>query len=277
MTSRYAVFGNPIGHSKSPAIFRAFARQTGEALAYDALLAPIDGFAAAIARFRAEGGNGCNVTIPFKVEACALATERSERARLAGAANWLRFDGGRILADNVDGIGLVRDLQQNLGVQLQGARVLILGGGGAVRGCVLPILEQRPAALVIANRTAEKAKAICAEIQAAIGARPALEAGGLDLLGDRSFDLVLNATAASLGGELPQVPASAFAEGCLAYDMVYGKKLTPFLKLAQVSGATRIADGVGMLVEQAAEGFLLWRGKRPATREVIASLLVPLE
>ena len=272
MTDRYAVIGHPISHSKSPLIHTAFAQQTGQDIAYTALEGPLDGFAGAVHAFRDAGGRGMNVTAPFKLQAFDLATDRLERAELAGATNALKFEGDRILADNFDGVGLVHDIQRNLGVALAGQRVLLLGAGGAVRGALLPFLAERPAELVIANRTAEKAVALAAAFSA-----PGRTTGcGLgDLAGER-FDVVLNATSASLKAELPAVPASVFGGAALAYELVYGKGLTPFLRLAQNAGVPRLADGVGMLVEQAAEAFVWWRGVRPETAPVIARMTVPL-
>lgn len=272
MTDRYAVIGNPISHSKSPLIHTAFAQQTAQDMAYTALEGPLDGFAAAVHAFRDAGGRGMNVTAPFKLQAFDLATDRLERAELAGATNALKFEGDRILADNFDGVGLVNDLQHNLGVALAGQRVLLLGAGGAVRGALLPFLAQQPAELVIANRTAEKATALAA----AFAARGRVTGCGFsDLAGER-FDVVLNATSASLKAELPAVPLSVFTEATLAYELVYGKGLTPFLRLARNAGVPRLADGVGMLVEQAAEAFVWWRGVRPDTAPVIARMTVPL-
>jgi shikimate dehydrogenase len=273
MTDRYAVFGNPARHSKSPMIHGAYALATGQDMTYEVIEPPVDGFAAAVHAFRAAGGRGGNVTMPFKLEAFALATDRSERARLAGAANALRFEGDRIEAENFDGVGLVNDIQRNLGFALAGRRVLLLGAGGAARGLLLPFLEQNPALLVIANRTVAKAKAL-SEAFARFGN---LVAGGYPDLGNQAFDLVVNATSASMHAELPPISRAAFAPGALAYDLVYGKGLTPFLRLARDAGAGRFADGVGMLVEQAAEGFAWWRGVRPETRPLIERLTVPLK
>lgn len=272
MTDRYALFGNPATHSKSPLIHGAYARATGQDLTYEVIEAPLDGFAAAVSAFRAAGGRGANVTMPFKLEAFALATDLSDRARLAGAVNALKFDGAGIHADNFDGLGLVTDIERNLGFPVRGRRVLLLGSGGAARGALLPILGKQPAQLVIANRTVAKATAL-GEQFARYGN---LVAGGYPELGDRAFDLVINATSASMRGELPPVTHAAFDKGCLAYDLVYGRGLTPFLALARDSGAGRLADGVGMLVEQAAEAFAWWRGVRPETRAMIDAISVPL-
>ena len=274
MTDHYAVIGNPINHTKSPLIHGLFAQTTGQDMVYTALLGTPGAFAQEVAAFREAGGRGMNVTVPFKLDAFACATEPSERARVAGAVNALKFDGDRILADNFDGIGLTRDVTHNLGVPLANKRVLILGAGGATRGMVAPFLAEQPASLVIANRTAATAHALVAGVLAHSPASPISACGFADLTG--SFDVVFNATSASLHADLPPVPTSAFAPGCLAYELAYGKGLTPFLKLAQQAGVTQLADGVGMLVEQAAEAFEWWRGVRPDTRPVIAQLTVPL-
>jgi shikimate dehydrogenase len=273
MSDRYALLGNPVGHSKSPRIHGAFAAQTGEDMTYELIEAPVDGFRAAVDAFRAAGGRGINVTLPFKVEAFEYATERNERARLAGAANCMKFEGGRAIAENFDGIGLVNDIQRNLGFAMRGKRVLMMGAGGAARGAMMPFLEQRPAFLRVANRTVSKAIALGEQF----GSHGSLATGGYPDIGSEAFDVVVNATSASLRGELPPVPASAFAPGCLAYDLVYGKGLTPFLRLAREAGTRRVADGVGMLVEQAAEAWVWWRGVRPRTDAMIAEMSVPLE
>jgi shikimate dehydrogenase len=274
MTDRYAVIGNPINHTKSPLIHGLFAQTTGQDMVYTALLGTPGAFAQDVAAFREAGGRGMNVTVPFKMDAFACATEPSERARMAGAVNALKFEGDRILAENFDGIGLTRDVTHNLGVPLTGKRILILGAGGATRGMVMPFLAERPAALVIANRTLATAQALVAEVWAQVPGCPLTACGYANVSGE--FDLVFNATSASLHADLPPVPTSAFAPGCLAYELAYGKGLTPFLKLAQQAGVTQLADGVGMLVEQAAEAFEWWRGVRPDTRPVIAQLTVPL-
>lgn len=273
MTDLYAVIGNPVAHSKSPLIHAEFARQTGQALSYQAILAPLDGFAAAVAEFRARGGKGMNVTLPFKLEAFRLATVRTERAALAGAVNTLKFSGDSIVGDNTDGAGLVRDVHGNLGVMLRDRRILLMGAGGAARGVMLPLLEQRPALLAIANRTVGKAAALRNEF----GKHGNVIAGDYASLAGSSFDLVVNATSASLADQLPPVPDGIFAPGALAYDMMYGEGLTPFLKFAREHGAGRVADGIGMLVEQAAESFFVWRGVRPDTVPVIQMLKVRSE
>ncbi|MDH4050182.1 MAG: shikimate dehydrogenase [Rubrivivax sp.] len=272
MTDRYAVIGHPISHSKSPLIHGAFAKQCGQDIEYTAIDAPLDGFAKTVHDFRAGGGRGANVTMPFKVQAFEMATDRLERARLAGATNVLKFEGDRIACDNFDGVGIVNDIQRNLGMALAGRRVLMLGAGGAARGALQPFLAQRPAALVIANRDVGKAQGLAREF-AVHGKLSAC--GYADLAGER-FDVVVNATSASLTAEVPPVPPSVFGADSLAYEMVYGKGLTPFLRLARDHGVTRLADGVGMLVEQAAEAFLWWRGVRPETQQMIRAITVPL-
>jgi shikimate dehydrogenase len=260
---RYAVVGNPIGHSKSPRIHALFAAQTGQNMTYEALLAPLDGFAATVCNFVAAGGRGMNVTVPFKEEAFRLATHLSERARAAGAVNTLSFAGSEILGDNTDGAGLVRDITGNMGRTIAGKRVLLLGAGGAARGVILPMLAEQPTALAIANRTVDTARGLATDF-------PGTTGGGFEALAGQSFDLVINATSAGLEDtELP-LPAGLFASGCLAYDMVYGKT-TPFLRQAAAAGATT-TDGLGMLVEQAAEAFLVWRGLRPATQAILEEL-----
>ncbi|GKY86355.1 shikimate dehydrogenase [Sinisalibacter aestuarii] len=272
MTDRYAVFGSPLGHTKSPFIHSAFAAQFGEDMSYEAVEAPVDGFEAAVRAFIAAGGKGINVTVPFKVRAEAMADEALEAANICGASNCLKFEDGRIIADNFDGVGLVRDIEDNLGVELKGKRVLFAGAGGATRGALGPFLEAGVAGICIANRTVEKAE----EVAHLLGPRGSIHACGYDAIG-QGFDVVLNATSASLTGALPPLPAVAFEGAELAYEMVYGKGKTPFLALAENSGAEQIADGVGMLVEQAAEAFQWWRGKRPNTRPVIEDLTIPLE
>lgn len=269
---RYAVIGNPIAHSKSPFIHTAFARQTGQALCYEALLAPSDGFAASVAAFRQAGGRGLNVTVPFKLDAFALATRHSPRATAAGAVNTLAFgDDGEIFGDNTDGAGLVRDLQIHLACPLAGQRILLLGAGGAARGALLPLLAQAPAMLTLANRTAAKAAALAEAFQPQAQAT-ALRASTFEALHGEVFDLVINATSASLNDDAPPLPAGLYAAGSLAYDMMYGAAPTAFMRAAAQAGAARQADGLGMLVEQAAESFALWRGVRPDSAPVLAEL-----
>ena len=268
---RYAVIGNPISHSKSPAIHAAFAAQTGQSLTYEALLGPLDAFAATVAEFRSAGGRGMNVTVPFKLEAFALAQRHSPRAQAAGAVNTLVFDHDGIFGDNTDGAGLVRDLTHNLDCPLGGRRILLLGAGGAARGVLLPLLAERPVQLTLANRTVARAEALVADFAARTPGAPLDACGFADLAG-RQFDAVINATAASLADEAPPLPPGLYAAGALAYDMMYGRGDTPFLAAARNDGAARLTDGLGMLVEQAAESFLLWRGVRPVTAAVLAHL-----
>jgi len=272
---RYAVIGNPISQSKSPLIHTQFAQASGQNMVYTAIEGPLGQFAATVDAFRADGGKGLNVTVPFKLDACAYATDLSERARAAGAANAMKFEGDRAWAENFDGIGLVRDIIDNLGHALHGRRVLLLGAGGATRGAILPILQTSPACLFVANRTVAKAQELVAQFHQQ-GASNALAGGGYTDLGGEAFDVVINATSASLSAELPPLPASALQADGLCYDMVYGKGLTPFLKFAQQQGVRHLADGVGMLVEQAAEAFAWWRGVRPGTRDMIQRISVPL-
>jgi len=270
---RYCVFGNPIAHSKSPDIHAAYAAQTGHAVQYEKRLAPVDGFAAAVPAFIAEGGRGANVTVPFKLEAVKVANALTIRAQAAGAGNTLHFPEDGIIGDNTDGAGLVADIVGNAGMQIGGRRVLLLGAGGAARGVVLPILEHRPAQLVIANRTVATAQALAAQFAALGGDGVVSACGYLEI--DGAFDLVINATAASLSAALPPVPATVFAPGALALDMMYGKEPTVFLQFAASHGAA-VRDGLGMLVEQAAEAFAMWRGVHPDTAPVLQSLRAQL-
>jgi shikimate dehydrogenase len=264
MSDRYAVIGHPVAHSKSPWIHAEFARQTGQDIDYGRLEAPLDGFERAVDEFRTAGGCGANVTLPFKERAfryCRGAV--TERARAVEVVNTLVFAQGAVRGDNTDGVGLLRDLTVNLRRPIGGARVLLMGAGGVAQGVLAPLLEAGPRRLVVVNRTADKARALAQRYGAAAG-------GGFDELGDEPFDLVINATAAGLGGEAPPLPSSAFAPAALAYDMVYGRD-TPFLARARAAGAAA-HDGSGMLVEQAAESFFAWRGVRPDTAPVLAAL-----
>jgi len=263
MNDRYAVIGNPVAHSKSPWIHAEFARATGQYIEYGRIEAPLAAFARTVAAFRAAGGRGCNVTLPFKAEAFALASDPTPRALAARAANTLRFDDEEVAADNTDGAGLVNDLERNLRRPIAGRRVLLMGAGGAAQGVLGPLLEARPAALLIANRTAAKARELAARF-------PGSRGGGYDAIVGEAFDLVINATSAGLAGEAAPLPAGVFAPGALAYDMVYGRD-TPFLAAARAAGVAA-SDGLGMLVEQAAESFFFWRGVRPETRAVLAAL-----
>lgn len=268
---RYAVIGNPVAHSKSPEIHAWFAAQTAQDLIYERLLAPMEGFADTVRAFIHGGGRGANVTVPFKLEAYALANVLSERAQAAGAVNTLSFDSDRIVGDNTDGVGLVTDIVSNAGMVLRGKRVLLLGAGGAARGVVLPLLSEHPAQLMIANRTKSKALDLAAHFS---NRQNNLKAAAFSELNE-PFDIIINATSASLADEVPAIPISLFNDRVFAYDMMYGAQLTSFLRLASSRGATP-RDGLGMLVEQAAESFFVWRGLRPATAPVYARLRASL-
>jgi shikimate dehydrogenase len=274
MTDRYAVIGNPIGHTKSPMIQMAFAEQAGQDMNYTAILGTPGGFGGDVDAFRKAGGRGLNVTAPSKLDAFRYATKLQQGAELAGAVNCLSFDGDEATGANFDGVGLTRDIQRNLGVAMKGKRVLLLGAGGAARGALLPFLEQQPAELVLVNRTVAKANALGKQFA---GYGTLVTTGYEELAQERGqYDVVVNATSASLHDELPPVPPSLFGYGCLAYELLYGKGLTPFLRLAKDAGVQRVADGVGMLVEQAAEAFEWWRGVRLDTGPMIKRLTVPL-
>ncbi|MBK8455284.1 MAG: shikimate dehydrogenase [Thiofilum sp.] len=269
----YAVIGNPVQHSKSPQIHTLFAQQTAQALQYDKLLAPFDAFTATVQSFRAAGGKGCNVTVPFKQEAWTLATERSAYAERAGAVNTLSFHAdGSIWGANTDGIGLVRDLMQNQGLVLKQKRILILGAGGAVRGVLQPLLEQQPAELVIANRTVSKAH----ELAQAFADLGQVSGCSFEAVIGR-FDVIINGTSASLQGELPPIPTTCINAETFCYDMMYSAKPTVFMQWAAEQGANQVVDGLGMLVEQAAEAFYIWRGVRPETQPVLQQLMMELK
>ena len=272
MPDRYAVFGNPIAHSKSPQIHAEFARLTNQDLTYERLLAPLDGFAAAVHAERARGLCGCNVTLPFKTEAFGLATLHTNRAALAGAVNTLKFEGDEIIGDNTDGAGLVADLVGNLGIELGGKRILILGAGGATLGVMQPLLASRPEALVIANRTVSRARDLArgfAPVAAKYAVKTLTGCGFSGIAGD--FQVVINATSAALKGDALPVSAQIFAKDAIAFDMVYGQPDSAFFALANSAGA-RTRDGLGMLIEQAAESFLTWRGVRPPTASLFCLL-----
>ena len=277
MTGRYAVIGNPISQSKSPFIHMKFAELTGQYIDYTKIEGPLGGFREAAEAFRTAGGSGMNVTTPFKLDAIDYATDLTEQARLAGAVNALKFEGEKIFAQNFDGIGLVGDIVRNQGFPMAGRRILLLGEGGAARGAILPFLKEEPAQLLIVNRTVSKAKELFEQLSPFAGSCE-FSYGSYPELADcpEKFDMVINATSASLRGELPPVHTGVFKPGCLAYELAYGKGLTPYLRLAQGAGAGRLVDGVGMLVEQAAEAFEWWRGVRPDTRSMIDTLTVPL-
>ncbi len=273
-TDRYAVFGNPIAHSKSPVIHRMFAEQTGQRLVYTAELSDDDHFADDVRAFFQTHGKGINITVPFKQAAWSLADTRSERAQRAGAVNTLvRQSDGHLFGDTTDGTGLARDLHDNHRITLQDRSLLVIGAGGAVRGVIEALLALRPARLLVANRTAARAIEIAGDFQA-LGP---IEGGGLDTLGGQSFDVVINGTSASLQGKLPDLPGGLFRADSTACDMMYGASPTRFLQWAGEQGATRTIDGLGMLVEQAAESFYLWRKVRPQTAPVIDALRQQME
>jgi shikimate dehydrogenase len=265
---RYAVFGNPISHSLSPRIHARFGELTDDRIEYTAIAAPVGAFAETARAFFAAGGRGGNVTLPFKLDAFELAAHRSERANLAGAANFLHARADGIHADNTDGLGLVADLEGNLGFALRGAEVLLLGAGGAARGVLAPLLARGPRRIVLANRTEATAREL-AQRFASVGA---VEPASLASIPVAPYTLVLNATSTSTRGEALALPAHAIPAGCLAYDMAYGAGAEPFLARARAAGARATSDGLGMLVEQAAESFAMWRGRRPPTGPVLAEL-----
>ena len=285
MTYRYAIIGNPVSHSKSPDIHREFAREMGLSISYEHLLSPLDGFIQTVGAFRSAGllpAAGANITMPFKIDAYNYATELTARALRGGAVNTLKFDGANILGDNTDGVGLCADIERNLGFKITGARVLVMGAGGAVRGVLGNLWDASPALLAITNRTFIKAEAIAKQFNDAkssgAGAgdnKEKIRVMALKELPAQQFDLIINATSASLAESLPLVPVASFAPGALAYDMMYGKGQTPFLMLA-ASASARTADGLGMLVEQAAESFYVWHGLRPSTVPVLAMLRAQL-
>ncbi|WP_211460736.1 shikimate dehydrogenase [Collimonas silvisoli] len=272
--AEYVVIGNPIAHSKSPDIHARFAAETAQDMRYARLLAPLDAFAATVQEFVAQGGRGANVTVPFKLEAYALAGTLTARAKAAGAVNTLKFDGNQILGDNTDGVGLVCDIVRNAGFDLAQKKILLLGAGGAARGVLLPLLEARPAQLTIANRTVAKAQELVEQFQPYGGAHCQLNACGF-AEAQQQYDLVINATSASLQAQLPPLAASVFGPATLAYDMMYGRQPTVFMQFAAANGA-QVRDGLGMLVEQAAESFFVWRGVRPHTDAVFAALRAQL-
>ncbi|NRB37371.1 MAG: shikimate dehydrogenase [Pseudomonadales bacterium] len=269
MTDQYAVFGNPIEHSKSPEIHTFFAEQTQQDLEYSKQLVELDGFSSAVAAFKAAGGKGINITVPFKLEAYELADRLSQRARQAGAVNTLILhDDSTVEGDNTDGIGMVNDIVENHGWPMAGKIILVLGAGGAVRGVLGPMLAQKPAKIIIANRTLEKAQ----QLATAFSKIGCIEALGFDEIPAESVDMVINGTSASLSGDIPPVPAAIIGVDTACYDMMYGKEYTAFLQWAQQQGATKLADGLGMLVGQAAEAFTLWRKVRPDVNDLINEL-----
>ena len=271
MPDLYAVTGHPVAHSKSPFIHTGFARQTGQDMQYEALLSPLDAFSRTVIDFRQRDGKGMNITLPFKLEAYRLAHHLTERAQAAKAVNTFTFYDDVIWGDNTDGTGLVQDITGNMGFAIVGKRVLVVGAGGAARGIILPLLLQQPRELVILNRTVEKAE----ELRKLYVKTGNITTGSEQEFSGEIFDLVINATSASLDDTLPSLPAIVFSPDSVAYDLMYGKGLSPFLTLAKMQGATRLADGVGMLVEQAAESFYIWRQVRPETAAIIQALRAP--
>lgn len=268
MTDQYAVFGNPIAHSKSPLIHAAFAKQTRQDLIYDKELIPLENFVGRAEAFFNSGGKGLNITVPFKLEAYEYAQLLSQRARQAGAVNTLaKQDNGQIIGDNTDGIGLVTDIVSNLTWQVNGARVLVLGAGGAVRGVLGPLLDESPAEIVIANRTEKTA----VQLARAFGTGVTVKGLGFAAV-EGSFDLVINGTSASLAGELPPLDSSVISTHTACYDLMYAQQNTVFMQWAIDNSCSQVADGLGMLVEQAAHAFELWRGVKPQTRGVIEAI-----
>jgi shikimate dehydrogenase len=264
LTDKYAVIGNPIAHSKSPLIHAEFAKQTNQDISYEAILAPLDNFATTVSDLIAQRYQGANVTVPFKFHAFSLCNELTERAQAAGAVNTLSFKSGKIKGDNTDGAGLINDIQYNLHHTLQGKRILLLGAGGAAQGVLLPLLSVKPASITIANRSLDKAQNMVEKF-----AHNMLSASSFEALSGL-FDVIINATSTGLIDTALPIPNTIFAKNCLAYEMMYGLE-TPFMAQARANGA-QVADGLGMLVEQAAEAFYIWRGVRPQTAPVIAQL-----
>jgi shikimate dehydrogenase len=269
MSDAYAVIGNPITHSKSPLIHTEFSKQTKQDMHYEAIFAPLNGFTEAIKLFRQNDGKGMNVTIPFKFDAYKISTQLTEQAEAAQAVNTLVFDGNEIYGHNTDGTGLIRDIITNLGFTITAKRILLCGAGGAASGIILPLLKQKPSMLVIANRTVQKAHKLQNQFASYDNN---IVSGNYEDVAEKEFDLVINATSTSLIGKSLLLPKGIFATKSLAYDLMYGNEQTPFLQLAQKEGAGYLSDGAGMLVEQAAESFFLWRGIRPETKELIKTL-----
>ncbi len=266
---QYAVFGNPVKHSKSPLIHAAFAAQTGQNIHYRSHKVELGRFAEVARQFFENNGCGLNITVPFKLDAFEFADSLSDRARLAGAVNTLaKAEDGSIYGDNTDGVGMVRDIHDNLGWPISGRRILILGAGGAVRGILGPLLKQSPAGIVIANRTVEKAEALVAVFQS----KGDVQACGFEALEGQQFDVIINGTSASLSGDLPPLPRQIMTAEACCYDMMYSAEPTPFMRWAASEMAWAVSDGLGMLVEQAAETFCIWRGVRPETKPVIGQL-----
>ena len=269
MADRYAVIGNPVTHSKSPLIHAEFARQTGQDIVYVRLPAPRRAFRTELDRFVRHGGRGLNITVPFKEEAASACQQLSERAKFAQAANTLTLTDGRVVGDNTDGAGMLRDLENNLHIGIHGRRVLLMGAGGAARGVLMPLIARGARLVVVVNRDMAKAR----ELEKRFGLFGNVRARAYNDLGGSAFDLIINSTSASLQGMVPPVPGSVFAQDCVAYDLVYAAGgTTPFLDRARECGAVVTADGLGMLVEQAAESFFIWRGVRPDTGPVLEML-----
>jgi shikimate dehydrogenase len=262
--------GNPIGHSKSPQIHTLFAKQTGQELTYEAILVPLDGFVDAMNSFSIEGGKGLNITVPFKQEAWELATERSERAERAGAVNTLSIKDNHLIGDNTDGVGLVQDLTVNHQVSIKNKNILLLGAGGASRGVINPLMNQSPKNITIANRTVSKAL----ELATLFDDLGVIHGCGFSELAGENFDIIINATAAGLDGKVPELPKGVINNSTACYDMMYSDEPTAFVRYAQQRGTEKTFDGLGMLVEQAAESFYIWRGVRPETLSVIEALRV---
>jgi len=261
---KYAVVGNPIAHSRSPEIHQRFALQSNQRLSYERIEAPLDGFEDLALTLREAGYGGLNVTLPFKIDAAKLADDLTSRARLAGAVNTLKFDGDAILGDNTDGVGFVRDLRERLQFSLSNCTVLILGAGGVVRGLIGSLLDESPRWMAVANRSHKRAEELAEEF--------GVEAIHFDEIPAEHFDLIINGTTTSLHNEAPAIDPDTFNDCALAYDLVYAAEPTPFMQLAKTGGAKMVVDGLGMLIEQAAESFLLWRGVRPDTAPVYLEL-----
>ena len=269
----YAVMGNPIAHSKSPSIHTLFAEQTQQSILYTAIHVDLEGFKQAVGNFTAAGGKGLNITVPFKQEAWNLVTERSERAERAGAVNTIKVEDDHLFGDNTDGVGLVNDLTINHSIELKNKKILLMGAGGAARGVLIPLLKQNPTSLFVANRTPDRAKDLASDFSDAGN----ISGGGYDAISDLTFDVVINATAASLQGDLPPLPDALLNDNACCYDMMYAAKPTPFMIWATEHNATKVLDGLGMLVEQAAESFNIWRDVKPETKLVIEKLRKELQ
>jgi len=264
----YAVMGNPISHSKSPSIHTLFAEQTQQSILYTAIHVDLGGFKQAVGNFAATGGKGLNITVPFKQEAWELVSARSERAERAGAVNTIKIEDDKLFGDNTDGVGLVNDLIVNHGIELKNKKILLMGAGGAARGVLIPLLKQKPYSLFIANRTPDRAKDLASDFSDA----GKISGGGYEHIPDEKFDIVINATAASLQGDLPPLPDTLLNDNASCYDMMYAAKPTPFMLWATEHNAAKVLDGLGMLVEQAAESFYIWRDVKPETKMVIEKL-----